>query len=811
MYGGPQNQPKVIVKNVPLGDANAKYVKAMALVEDHSNTIGHKLYVMKKTNNGTVKSQLGYFNIVIDQGGIIPPSFIPEVDYTARYTSGDIQITPDGGEMDVAMTNSVNFLFFSIPTIEGNVYDLTTNYQVQPTAVTGFIDSFAKTSSMDVTYSGDHMYYSFERPNANKLIRFNTRGAANGQFLINGKKTVRRQANGNMIVAGSLNGDYELKFVNNPDLLTPLIATNSNPYPLPSSISKPKFRAHFALQAHRIYITGNTYTRCVGEKFYEIKDHLGNVRTVITDINYMDAIYAQTLDNQDVFLEFNDINYNLNGWSAYVPAGCGTSVQSTVSANGLLELAFPTSTGNCVGSAADFNFQTVIGTTYTVKMQLNRENSPNVEIKTIDHVSGNTITTSISGSNIQPGVVHPYVEYSFIATSVESKLRFLSSGQNDPIIAMDYLIITSEENHLADIVSYTDYYPYGMLMPGRNHSGDGYRYGFQGQEKDDEIKGEGNSINYKYRMHDPRLGRFFAVDPLSDDYPHNSPYAFSENRIIDAIELEGKESDLVFKQGIRGPNNDAIPLTPTSLNYGKSAAPFHKLFNVRTVYVSANSDLDKIRYQNIQAKIANFGIPTNDEISFMTVFDKATRDEQDRIRGRQLVAEGRKNFARVNNVLLLATELSPIGVMQDVGELVSLAMDDPGLALMVAPLVVLDLGDVAKINNRFPRNYKWAGQTYTFKGVDAKLATKYSEGVKFNKEGFPDFSPFKENEVNIGSLMMYTSSDISKANKMAGYTNGTPAGMVWHHVENSTILQLIPKDLHDAVKHTGGRATDAPK
>ena len=52
-----------------------------------------------------------------------------------------------------------------------------------------------------------------------------------------------------------------------------------------------------------------------------------------------------------------------------------------------------------------------------------------------------------------------------------------------------------------------------MQMPGRNGNTGDYRYGFQGQEKDDEIKGEGNSVNYKYRMHDPRIGRFFAVDP----------------------------------------------------------------------------------------------------------------------------------------------------------------------------------------------------------------------------------------------------------------------------------------------------------
>lgn len=80
-----------------------------------------------------------------------------------------------------------------------------------------------------------------------------------------------------------------------------------------------------------------------------------------------------------------------------------------------------------------------------------------------------------------------------------------------------------------------------MLQPGRHANSGDYRYGFQGQEMDDEIKGEGNSINYKYRMHDPRVGRFFARDPLSVKYPHNSPYAFSENRVIDGIELEGME------------------------------------------------------------------------------------------------------------------------------------------------------------------------------------------------------------------------------------------------------------------------------
>jgi len=88
-----------------------------------------------------------------------------------------------------------------------------------------------------------------------------------------------------------------------------------------------------------------------------------------------------------------------------------------------------------------------------------------------------------------------------------------------------------------------------MLLPNRHGSTDQYRYGFQGQEKDDEIKGEGNSINFKFRMYDPRLNRFLSIDPLQSEYPWNSVYAFAENRLIDATELEGLE--LKFVNGLR--------------------------------------------------------------------------------------------------------------------------------------------------------------------------------------------------------------------------------------------------------------------
>jgi RHS repeat-associated protein len=72
-----------------------------------------------------------------------------------------------------------------------------------------------------------------------------------------------------------------------------------------------------------------------------------------------------------------------------------------------------------------------------------------------------------------------------------------------------------------------------------------YRYGFNGQEKDNEIKGAGNIVNFKFRMEDTRLGRFFEVDPFTNSYPELTPYQFANNTPIQALKLEGLEAWLI--------------------------------------------------------------------------------------------------------------------------------------------------------------------------------------------------------------------------------------------------------------------------
>ncbi len=59
---------------------------------------------------------------------------------------------------------------------------------------------------------------------------------------------------------------------------------------------------------------------------------------------------------------------------------------------------------------------------------------------------------------------------------------------------------------------------------------DDYRYGFNGMERDDEVKGSGNHYTTLFRQYDPRLGRWFSIDPVV--HPFSSPYVAFSNRPI---------------------------------------------------------------------------------------------------------------------------------------------------------------------------------------------------------------------------------------------------------------------------------------
>ena len=155
-----------------------------------------------------------------------------------------------------------------------------------------------------------------------------------------------------------------------------------------------------------------------------------------------------------------------------------------------------------------------------------------------------------------------------------------------------------------------NYMPFGFPTPGRNYFGaTTYRFGYQKQEKDDEITGQtGSHLSFEYRIYDSRIGKFLSIDPLTKDYPWNSPYAFSENRVIDGIELEGMEVVLInektdpdlYNAGVKNTDNSAVHIyshgTPTNIDISGKEKWSHDKNDFKAVL--EKSDVYKVKSEN---------------------------------------------------------------------------------------------------------------------------------------------------------------------------------------------------------------------
>lgn len=90
-----------------------------------------------------------------------------------------------------------------------------------------------------------------------------------------------------------------------------------------------------------------------------------------------------------------------------------------------------------------------------------------------------------------------------------------------------------------------DYYPFGMMSRiASDRYWNNYRFGFNGKENDNDVKGLGNQQDYGMRIYDPRVGRFLSMDPLTKGYAMLTPYQFASNTPIGAIDIDGEESGI---------------------------------------------------------------------------------------------------------------------------------------------------------------------------------------------------------------------------------------------------------------------------
>ena len=128
-----------------------------------------------------------------------------------------------------------------------------------------------------------------------------------------------------------------------------------------------------------------------------------------------------------------------------------------------------------------------------------------------------------------------------------------------------------------------------------------------------------------------------------------------------------------------------------------------------------------------------------------------------------------------------------------------------GGAKMKVTRLAPDGTEIKPVGNRFPINSKYAGKVMPAEALPANIRAKYPKGVPFTSEGFPNFSDYAVKTVKPKGLTGNRDNDNAVANAKAGYSD-TPNGYTWHHHEDGVTMQLVPTDLHDAVRHTGGSA-----
>ena len=270
----------------------------------------------------------------------------------------------------------------------------------------------------------------------------------------------------------------------------------------------------------------NQYARVVGKKRYELSNHLGNVLSVISDRKI--ASYQNTTRHN------TDFTSSKGTWKG----------SSSTQYAGLDNGRYKVSTGKNLNGANGY-YHLTQGKTYSITVDVDKDEF------------SLPLEFSIWKGNSKK--YSQFVKYSGKVTTTFTpdatrdyrlNFRLRETGYNGAAetFFIDNVNIVDETvqdvaslSFNPEIIAYNDYYPFGMLMPNRHGQADSYRYGFNGKEKDDEVKDTGAQYDYGFRIYDPRLGKFLSTDPLFKSYPWYTPYQFAGNKPINSIDLDGLE------------------------------------------------------------------------------------------------------------------------------------------------------------------------------------------------------------------------------------------------------------------------------
>lgn len=278
---------------------------------------------------------------------------------------------------------------------------------------------------------------------------------------------------------------------------------------------------------------------------YELNDHLGNTRATF------EKGYLTSLTNT-----FDGISEDENRWSGKNNITTSEAHSGTSSIELRLNPVYPVK-AKAIGSYIDVPVKDGVSVSVKVFHKNNLSNAvpanAGIKFELLD-ANGNFISSGAQFNNLTQLSNGTWVSESFTynvtSTSTELKLRIYPQNLSSNAVWFDDVKITISGGSdfgfaVAAVTGSTDYYPFGMEMPGRTVTGASfYRYGYQGQFAEKNSHTGWNE--FELRNWDGRLGRWTNIDPYGQ---YHSPYLGMGNNPVRRVDPDGGWDDIIELDG----------------------------------------------------------------------------------------------------------------------------------------------------------------------------------------------------------------------------------------------------------------------
>jgi RHS repeat-associated protein len=167
------------------------------------------------------------------------------------------------------------------------------------------------------------------------------------------------------------------------------------------------------------------------------------------------------------------------------------------------------------------------------------------------------------------------------------------------------------------------FYTYPYTVENCDNLADGYRLGFNGKEKDNEVYGEGNLYNFGARIHDARIGRFLSVDPLYKKNAGSSTYSYAANNVISCMDKNGMDSFLAITQPSPGSNVLWVTTVIKVSDQGKDAVMYiHQDKDENITYGEWQDGFNEREAEKMNSNASGYGDGTKTFAQVMNVSRK---------------------------------------------------------------------------------------------------------------------------------------------------------------------------------------------